>query len=35
MMTQSVGVPFKAKWRGPISRNRSGSLSESEWATPD
>src|SRR3984885_5677279 len=35
MMTQSVGVPFKAKWRGPISRNRSGSLRESEWATPD
>src|SRR6202167_4732392 len=35
MMTQSVGVPFKAKWRGPISRKRSGSLRESEWATPD
>ncbi len=35
MMTQSVGVPFNAKWRGPISRKRSGSLSDSEWATPD
>src|ERR1700677_4064722 len=35
MMTQSVGVPFKAKWRGPISRKRSGSLRESEGATPD
>src|SRR5271163_4709572 len=35
MMTQSVGVPLRAKWRGPISRNRNGSLSESEWATPD
>src|SRR5277367_2418667 len=35
IMTQSVGVPFKAKWRGPISRKRSGSLRESEWATPD
>ncbi len=35
MMTQSVGVPLRAKWRGPISLNRNGSLSESEWATPD
>ena len=35
MMTQSVGVPFRAKWRGPISLKRIGSLSESEWATPD
>src|SRR5271156_919256 len=35
MMTQSVGVPFKAKWRGPTSRRRSGSLRDSEWATPD
>src|SRR5580692_743840 len=35
MMTQSVGVPFNAKWRGPISRRRSGSLRDSEWATPD
>ncbi len=35
MMTQSVGVPFTAKWRGPTSRRRSGSLSESECDTPD
>ena len=35
MMTQSVGVPLTAKWRGLISRRRSGSLSDSECATPD
>src|SRR5215475_1493907 len=35
MITQSVGVPFTAKRRSPISRSRSGSLSESEWETPD
>ena len=35
MMTQSVGVPFTAKWRSPIWRSRSGSLSESECDTPD
>ena len=35
MITQSVGVPCTAKWRGPISRSRSGLLSDSEWATPD
>ena len=29
-MTQSVGVPFTAKWRSPTSRSRSGSLSDSE-----
>ena len=35
MMTQSVGVPLTAKCRSPISRRRSGSLSESECETPD
>ena len=35
MMTQSVGVPLTAKRRSPISRSRSGSLSESECETPD
>src|SRR5262245_40724560 len=35
MITQSVGVPFTAKRRSPISRSRSGSLSESECDTPD
>ena len=35
MMTQSVGVPFTAKWRSPTSRSRSGSLSDSECDTPD
>ena len=35
MMTQSVGVPLTAKWRGEILRSRSGSFSVSEWATPD
>src|SRR5271165_4829834 len=35
MMTQSVGVPLTAKWRGLISRSRNGSLSDSECATPD
>src|SRR5262245_10274425 len=35
MITQSVGVPFTAKRRSPISRSRSGSLSESECETPD
>jgi len=35
MMTQSVGVPRTAKWRGPTSRNRSGSFSDSECETPD
>src|SRR5215467_237929 len=35
MMTQSVGVPLTAKRRSPISRSRSGSLSESECDTPD
>ena len=34
MMTQSVGVPFTAKWRREISRRRSGSLRESECETP-
>src|SRR5262249_17486371 len=35
MITQSVGVPLTAKWRSPSSRNRSGSLSDSECDTPD
>src|SRR5689334_669535 len=35
MMTQSVGVPRTAKWRGPTSRSRSGSFSDSECETPD
>ena len=35
MITQSVGVPLTAKRRGPISRSRSGSLSDSECETPD
>ena len=35
MITQSVGVPRTAKWRGPTSRSRSGSFSDSECETPD
>ncbi len=35
MITQSVGVPCTAKWRGLISRRRKGLLSDSECATPD
>ena len=35
MMTQSVGVPRTAKWRGPTSRNRNGSFKDSECETPD
>src|ERR1700704_5294381 len=35
MITQSVGVPRTAKWRGPTSRSRKGSLSDSECDTPD
>jgi hypothetical protein len=35
MMMQSVGVPRTANRRSPTSRSRSGSLSDSEWATPD
>ncbi len=35
MMTQSVGVPRTAKWRGPTSRSRKGSFSDSECDTPD
>mgnify|MGYP006269687527 CR=1 FL=1 len=31
----SLGVPFTAKWRGEISRSRSGSLSDNECVTPD
>jgi hypothetical protein len=34
-MTQSVGVPRTAKRQSVTCRKRSGSLSESKWATPD
>src|ERR1700677_3695096 len=34
IMTQSVGVPFKAKWRGPVLRKRSACWRDSEWAAP-
>ena len=35
MITQSVGVPLTAKCRGPTSRKRNGSFSDSECETPD
>ena len=35
MMTQSVGVPFTAQRVSETFRSRSGSLTESECATPD
>jgi hypothetical protein len=35
MITQSVGVPRTAKWRGPTSRSRNGSFSDNECETPD